>query len=97
MGEAENPGDGRGDFVGTVGDVDDGDRAGANEGVHGAHEGVAVGGVEALAGLVENEQAGPLDECARQQNHPLQACREGKEGTPGKGEELELCEAPAGG
>ena len=69
--EAKDPGDGRGDFVGTVGDVDDGDRAGPDEGVHGAHERVAVGGVETLAGFVEDEQAGLFDKCACQQNHPL--------------------------
>ena len=55
-GKAEDAGDGGRDFVGAVGDVDDRHGSGADEGFHSAHEGVAMGGVEALARFVEDEQ-----------------------------------------
>jgi hypothetical protein len=54
-----------------------------------------MGGVEALARFVEDEQAGLLDERSRQQNHSLQASRYGKERSPGICEELKAFEAPA--
>ena len=59
-----------------MGDVDDRHGPGTDEGVHDAHEGVAVGGVEVLTRFVEDEQAGLFDEGARQQNHSLQARRQ---------------------
>jgi len=46
------------------------------EGVHSANEEVPVGGVKALSGLVQNEQAGMLHQCPCQEGHPLQSRRE---------------------
>ena len=51
-----------------MGHVDGGFFAGTDEGINGRDEEVAVPGVEALAGFVQNEEAGPLHQRAGQKD-----------------------------
>ena len=65
------------------------DGSGADERIHGLDEEVPVRRIKALAGLVEDQQTGILDQRPRQENHPLQPGGEGKEGLMREFEQLE--------
>ena len=73
--ETQDAGDGWRNLLRAVGDVNCGYGAGTNEGVHSANEKIPMRGVKALAGLVQNQQAGILDQCPSKQNRPLETRR----------------------
>ena len=68
--------------------------AGADEGVHGADEEGTVRGIKALAGFVQNQQAGIFDQGSSKQNHALKARRKGEEGPMREFEQLEPGQPP---
>lgn len=57
-----------------MGDVDGGGRSGAEEGINGLDKQIPMICIQTLAWLVQDEQAGLLDQSARQQDHALQTC-----------------------
>jgi hypothetical protein len=70
--------DGRRNLVVPVRHVNCRDSSGADERIHGLNEKVSVRQIKSLAGLVKDQQTGILDQRPDEENHPLQACGEGK-------------------
>jgi hypothetical protein len=77
-----------------MGDVNGGHRAGAKQSIHLSHKKIAMSGVESLARLIKNQQAGIFDERARQENHALKTSGKGKERIICGLEQVELLQPP---
>ena len=83
------------EFVGAMGDVENGDSAGADETINSLNERGPVGRIEALAGLVEDEEAGIFDQGTGEQCHSLRASGKAVEGSVRIRKEPEIGELEA--
>ena len=81
--QPQQVGDGPGQGVAVVGDIDEARCSLVAKGLHPAQYLVAVGEIQALAGLIQDEQLRPLDQGTRYQDQSLLSFRNRAEPQPG--------------